>query len=52
LIEALKSKRLDAMAAFTKLLVLLALFLLASYASAFTSLSLVARNQVCINHLI
>jgi hypothetical protein len=40
------------MVAFTKLLVLLAIFLLANYASAFISLSSVAGNQVWVNHLI
>jgi hypothetical protein len=42
----MKSKRLDAMAAFAKLLVLIAIFLSASKANAFTSLSPVAGNQV------
>jgi hypothetical protein len=40
------------MTALSKFLVLLALFLLASHANAFTSLSLVAGNQVWVNHLI
>ena len=48
----MKSKRLDAMAAFTKLLVLIAIFLLASNANAFTSLNPVAGSQVQENHLI
>jgi hypothetical protein len=42
----MKRKRLDTMAAFAKLLVLIAIFLLASNANAFTSLSPVAGNQV------
>ncbi len=50
LIEALKSKRLDAMVAFTKLLVLIAIFLLASHANAFTSMNPVAGNQVQEKH--
>jgi hypothetical protein len=52
IIEALKRKGLNAMMALSKFLVLLALFILASHANAFTSLSLVARNQVWVNHLI
>ncbi len=40
------------MTALSKFLVLLALFLLASHANAFTSHSSVAGNQVWINHLI
>ncbi len=40
------------MTALSKFLVLLALFLSASHANAFTSLSLVAGNQVQVNHLI
>jgi hypothetical protein len=40
------------MTALSKFLVLLAIFLSASYANAFASLSLVARNQVWVNHLI
>jgi hypothetical protein len=43
-------KGLDAMAAFAKLLVLIAIFLLASNANAFVSLSPVAGNQVQENH--
>ncbi len=50
LIEALKSKRLDAMAAFTKLLVLIAIFLSTSHANAFTSMSPVPGNQVQEKH--
>jgi hypothetical protein len=42
----MKSKRLDAVATFTKLLVLIAIFLSASHANAFTSMSPVAGNQV------
>jgi hypothetical protein len=37
---------LDAMAAFTKLLVLIAIFLLASHANEFTSMSPFTGNQV------
>jgi hypothetical protein len=48
----MKRKRLDAMAVFAKLLVLIAIFLSASNANAFTSLSLVAGTQVQINHVI
>jgi hypothetical protein len=40
------------MTALSKYLVLLALFLSASHANAFTSLSLVAENQVWVDHLI
>jgi len=40
------------MPALSKFLVLLALFLLASHVHAFTSLSLVAGDQVRVNHLI
>jgi hypothetical protein len=39
------------MPALSKFLVLLAIFLLASHVYAFTSLSLVARDQVRVNHL-
>jgi hypothetical protein len=46
----MKRKGLDAMAAFAKLLVLIAIFLSASNANAFTSLSPVAGNQVQENH--
>jgi hypothetical protein len=45
------SKGLNAMPALSKFLVLLALFLLASLANSFTSLSSVAGNQVRVNHL-
>jgi hypothetical protein len=48
-------KRIDlqsAMTALSKFLVLLALFLFASHANAFTSLSLVAGDQVWVIHLI
>ena len=48
----MKRKRLNAMPALLKFLVLLAIFLSASNANAFTSLSLVSRNQVWVNHLI
>jgi hypothetical protein len=47
----MKRKRLNAMPALLKFLVLLALFLSASNANAFTSLSSVAGNQVRVNHL-
>jgi hypothetical protein len=40
------------MTALSKFLVLLAIFLSASHANAFTSLSLVAGNQVWVNYLI
>jgi hypothetical protein len=46
----MKRKGLDAMAAFAKLLVLIAFFLSTSNANAFTSLSPVAGNQVQENH--
>jgi hypothetical protein len=52
IIEALKRKEMSAMPALLKCLVLLAIFLLASHANVFTSLSLVAGNQVQVNHLI
>ena len=45
------STGMNAMSALSKFVVLLALVLLASHANAFTSLSLVAGNQVRINHL-
>jgi hypothetical protein len=45
-------KKINAMPALLKFLVLLAIFLLASNANAFTSLSPVAGNQVWVNHLI
>jgi hypothetical protein len=48
----MKKKRLKAMAALLKFLVLLASFHSGSYAHAFTSLSPVAGNQVRVNHLI
>jgi hypothetical protein len=48
----MKRKELNAMPALLKVLVLLALFLLASHANAFTSLSSVAGTQVWINHVI
>jgi hypothetical protein len=47
----MKRKRLNAIPALLKFLVLLALFLSASNSNAFTSLSSVAGNQVRINHL-
>ncbi len=46
------SERSDAMAAFAKLLVLIAIFLLASYANAFLSTNQVAGDQVQVNHFI
>ena len=48
----MKSKALNAMPALSKFLILLAMFLSASYAYAFTSLSPVAGNQARVNHLI
>jgi hypothetical protein len=48
----MKRKRSNAMPALLKFLVLLAIFLLASNANAFTSLSLVSGNHVWVNHLI
>jgi hypothetical protein len=48
----MKRKELNAIAAFAKLLVLMAIFLLAINANAFTSLSPVSGNQVQMNHLI
>jgi len=48
----MKRKRLNEMPALLKFLVLLANFLSASYAHAFTSLSIVAVNQARVNHLI
>ncbi len=45
------SKGLHAMPDLLKFLVLLALVLSASHANTFTSLSLVAGNQVRVNHL-
>ena len=48
----MKRKRLNAMPALLKFLVLLAIFLLASHSNAFVSLSSVAGNQVRVNHLI
>ncbi len=47
-----KGKGLNAMTTLSKFLVLLALFLLASHANVFTSLSLIAGNQVGVNYLI
>jgi len=44
--KAMNSKRLNAMPALSKFLVLLALVLSASHANAFTNLSWVAGNQV------
>jgi hypothetical protein len=52
IIEALKTKRIEAMPALSKFLVLLAIILLARHANAFTCLSPIARNQVQGNHFI
>jgi hypothetical protein len=49
--KAMISKGLNAMPALSKFLVLLALVILASHANTFTNLSLVAGNQVRVNHL-
>jgi hypothetical protein len=49
--EAMNRKGLNAMPALLKFLVLIALFLSASNANAFTSLSPVAGSQVQDNHL-
>ncbi len=46
----MKRNGLAAMAAFAKILVLIAIYLLASNANAFTSLSPLAENQVHENH--
>jgi hypothetical protein len=51
-IESLKRKGLNGMVALSKFLVLLAIFLLARHANAFTCLSPIARNQVRGNHFI
>jgi hypothetical protein len=48
---AMTSKALNAMTAHLKFLILLAIFLSASYAHAFTSLSPVAGNQGRVNQL-
>jgi hypothetical protein len=48
----LKIKRIEAMPVLSKFLVLLAIFLLARHANAFTFLSPIARNQVRGNHFI
>jgi hypothetical protein len=48
----LKTKRIEAMPALSKFLVLLAIFHLARHANAFTCLSSIARNQVLGNHFI
>ena len=50
MIKALKSKIMNAIPAFLKFLVLIAIFLLASNANSFTSLSPVAGNQVQEKH--
>jgi hypothetical protein len=52
IIEALETKRIEAMPALSKFLVLLSIFLLASYANGFLSLSLETGTQVWIIHLI
>ncbi len=51
-IEALKRKGLNGMMAISKFLVILGIFLLASYASVFLSTNLVAGDQVQVNHFI
>jgi hypothetical protein len=51
-IEALNGKDQTAMAALSQFLTLLVIFLSASNANAFNSLSPVARNHVWVNHLI
>jgi hypothetical protein len=51
-IEALKRKRLNGMTALYKFLVLLAIFLLASYANAFLGVNQVAGDQVQVNNFI
>jgi hypothetical protein len=49
----MKRKGLDAMAFFfAQLLVLISVFLLASYAHAFLNLNQIAKNQIRLNHLI
>ncbi len=48
----MKRKRFDAMAGFAQLLVLIAIFLLASYANAVLNLNQVVGNQIWLNHLI
>jgi hypothetical protein len=50
MIKALKSKIMNAIPALLKFFVLIAIFLLASNANAFTSLSPVAGNQVQEKH--
>jgi hypothetical protein len=50
MIKSLKSKTMNAIPALLKFLVLIAIFLLASNANAFTSLSPVAGNQVQEKH--
>jgi hypothetical protein len=52
IIRSDEKKRLNAMPALPKFLVLLAIFGSTSNANAFTSLSLVVGNQVRVNHLI
>jgi hypothetical protein len=48
----MKRKRLDAMSVFPQLLVLIAIFLSASYVNAFLNLNQVDGNQIQLNHLI
>jgi hypothetical protein len=48
----MKRKGLDTMAVFAQLLVLIAIFLSASYANAFLNLNQVAGNQIQLNHYI
>jgi len=50
--KAMKRKRLNAITALPKFLVLLAIFGSTSDANAFTSLSLVFGNQVWLNHVL
>ena len=52
IIQSNEKQALNAMPALSKFLILLAMFLSASYAHAFTSLSPVAANQAQVNHLI
>jgi hypothetical protein len=52
IIEALKTKRIEAMPALSKFLVLLAIFLSGRHAHAFTCLTPIARNQVWGSHFV
>jgi hypothetical protein len=51
-IEALKTKRIEAILALSKFLVLLAIFLLTNSGDAFMNLSSAAGNLARVNHLI